>query len=193
MAVDLINPPPDDTRRPGARRRAAAAGFTLIEILVVVVILGIVSAIIVPQIGSSNDLRTSSAARALMADLIYAQNLAVTRQQTVYVKFDAAAETYKILTAVAPSETVVTHPVLLSPYLVSLGANGPTAQLRNVVIDTASFDGESILAFDEMGVPYAVTAAGASSSMTAGAITLKCGDHALTVTLEPFTGELKVN
>jgi prepilin-type N-terminal cleavage/methylation domain-containing protein len=178
---------------PARAARRAAAGFTLIEILVVVVILGIVSAVIVPQIGSSDDLRTSSAARALMADLIYAQNLAVTRQQTVYVKFDAAAEHYKVLTAVSPSETVITHPVLLSPYLVSLGTNATTAQLRNVVIDTVSFDGQTIVAFDEMGVPYAVTAAGASSAMTAGSIKLKCGTYTLTVTLEPFTGELKVN
>src|SRR3954454_14735391 len=114
-------------------------GFTLIEILVVVVILGIVSAIIVPQINSRDDLKASSAARALTADLIYAQNLAITRQQMIYVKFDAAAETYKVVDSVSP-ENVLTHPVLLSPFLVSLGANATTPQLRTVMIGTASFD-----------------------------------------------------
>src|SRR5215475_9916349 len=52
-------------------------GFTLVEILAVVVILGIASAIIIPQIGSRDDMKAAAAARVLIADLIYAQNLAI--------------------------------------------------------------------------------------------------------------------
>src|SRR4051812_38065552 len=63
------------------------SGFTLIEILVVVVILGIASAIVIPQIGSREDLNVATAARALMADLIYAQNLAIAKQKSYYVRF----------------------------------------------------------------------------------------------------------
>jgi type II secretion system protein H len=172
--------------------RRAAAGFTLIEILVVVVILGIISAIIVPQINSRDDLKASSAARALTADLIYAQNLAITRQQMIYVKFDAAAETYKVVDSVSP-ENVLTHPVLLSPFLVSLGANATTPQLRTVMIGTASFDGQPIIGFDEMGVPYSVTPAGAASAMTAGSVGLTCGSMTMTVTIEPYTGSITIN
>src|SRR3954463_7014559 len=175
-----------------AARRAAARGFTLIEILVVVIILGIISAIIVPQINSRDDLKASSAARALTADLIYAQNLAITRQQMIYVKFDAAAETYKVVDSVSP-ENMLTHPVLLSPFLVSLGNNSTTPQLRTVLIDTASFDGQPIIGFDEMGVPYSVTSAGVASAMTAGSVSFTCGTITMTVTVEPYTGSITVN
>ena len=45
------------------KTRQVCAGFTLVEILVVVIILGIASAVIVPQIGNSNDLKAAAAAR----------------------------------------------------------------------------------------------------------------------------------
>lgn len=54
-------------RAPGQRR-----AFTLIEILVVVVIIGIGAAVIVPNLGTRNDLMAQAATRVLMADLIYA-------------------------------------------------------------------------------------------------------------------------
>ena len=180
------------TPPPPQRVNRATAGFTLIEILVVVVILGIVSAVVLPQIGTRDDLKASSAARALMADLMYAQNLAITRQRMVYVKFDATAETYKVMTAFSP-ETLVTHPVELAPFLVKLGTASPAAQLRGVTIDTALFDGHPTIAFDEMGVPHACTDAGVATAMSSGSVRLKIGTSTLTVTVEPFTAELKVN
>src|SRR5947207_2842939 len=49
--------------------------FTLVEILAVVVIIGIASAIIIPQIGTRDDMRNTAAVRIIVADLIYAANL----------------------------------------------------------------------------------------------------------------------
>src|SRR5688572_24441187 len=84
-----------NAHRPHGIRRA----FTLVEILAVVVILGIASAIIIPQIGTRDDMRAAAAARIVVSDLIYAQNLAISSGTAAYVRFDKANKKYWVVTA----------------------------------------------------------------------------------------------
>ena len=178
-------------RLPHGRARTAA-GFTLIEILVVVVILGIAAAVIVPHIGSRSDLKVTSAARLMMADLIYAQNRSISQQKMHYVQFDTATASYKVLDQMTPSQNIITHPVEMSPFVVAIGPAGP-APLRDVKIDAVSFDGQKVLAFDEMGTPYAYNpGTNVLTALTAGTISLKCKEMLLNIIIEPFTGELRL-
>jgi prepilin-type N-terminal cleavage/methylation domain-containing protein len=180
----------------GHRSRAGAgptrAAFTLIEILVVVIILGIAAAVIVPHIGSRSDLKATSAARLMMADLIYAQNRSISQQKPHFVAFDAVTESYRVLDQFSPTANVITHPVEQSPFIVAFGNAGPAA-LRDVQIDAVSFDGQSVLSFDEMGTPYAYNpGTNVSTALTSGSITIKCKEMLVTVNVEPFTGELRL-
>jgi prepilin-type N-terminal cleavage/methylation domain-containing protein len=161
--------------------------FTLIEILMVVVILGIVSAMIVPQISTRDDLKVAAAARMVMADLIYAQNRSIAEQKMYCVKFDPTAETYGVVTEAAQS-TYITHPLTKGQYLTAFGSHG----LENITIESADFDGKTTIGFDELGSPYAVTAGGPVALANNGTIQLKCGDYTLTISIEPFTGEMSL-
>ncbi len=175
------------TNRPGADRRA---GFTLIEILGVIVILGIASAVIVPQISTRDDLKAAAMARVIMADLAYAQDRSIAMQKVHYVRFDVAAGTYDVLDSMSPV-TRITHPVDKGPYLVQVGA-GRNDSLKVVTINSADFDGQPVIAFDELGVPYSYNAATAARTpLNAGTITLKSGAFTLSVTVSPFSGELQ--
>ena len=177
----------------GATTRALAGGFTLIEILVVVVILGIAAAIVVPSIGSRSDLKATSAARMIMADLIYAQNRSISQQRWHWVRFDEAAETYEVLEQIDPSAVWIKHPVEASDFVVNIGPGGPKP-IRDVTFDDVDFDGKVILAFDELGTPHSYDpGTKALTAMAAGKITLACGDLKLTITVEPFSGELRLN
>lgn len=171
----------------------AAEAFTLIEILVVVVILGIAAAIVVPAIGSRDDLKTTSAARMLMADLIYAQNRSISQQKMHWVRFDKAAQTYEILEQMTPAVVYIKHPVEASNFIVQLGDTGQKP-IRSVTLDNITFDGKTILAFDELGTPYSYDA-GTSvlTSLTAGSVRLASGPLTMTITIEPFSGELRLN
>ena len=167
-------------------------GFTLIEILVVVIILGIAAAVIVPHIGSRSDLKATSAARLMMADLIYVQNRSISLQKMHYVQFDPATASYKVLDQMTPSQVIITHPVEQSPFVVAIGPSGPPP-LRDVKIDSVSFDGQMVLAFDEMGTPYAYNpTTNVLTAMTSGTIALKCKEMLLNIIIEPFTGELRL-
>ena len=187
-------PMPVPARRGSCRLAPSRAGFTLIEILVVVVILGIAAAVIVPQIGSRADLKATSAARMIMADLIYVQNRSISQQKYHYIQFDPATASYTVKTLEGSPAvmTVVTHPVEQAPFVVALGPAGP-GPLKDVKIDSVSFDGQKWLAFDEMGTPYAYNpGTSVLTPMNAGTISLKCKEMVLNIIIEPFTGELRL-
>lgn len=184
---------------PAARRWAA--GFTLVEILTVVLILGIASAIVAPQIGSRDDLKVRAAARVLIADLLYAQNMAVAQQKYHYVKFDPDAEEYTVMSTVDPSPEIVTikNPVTKDPFSTKMGPDG-NSRLSDVRIKSAVFNGEDAanftnkftVAFDELGQPHVYDAVNDKNPLFDGTVVLQCGPHEIAVTIERYTGEIKV-
>jgi type II secretion system protein H len=188
-------------REPRPCRRPAAGGFTLIEILMVVLILGIASAIVAPQLGSRSDIKVRAAARLLVADLMYAQNTAISQQKWMYVRFDAAGEKYSVMDGAGASSTdtakIVTHPVNKSAFTTALATD---ARLGDVKIKSAVFNGvdsgyatEFTIAFDELGVPHVYCYdLGNTNEMLNGAIELECGKDTIKVTVERYTGEIGV-
>src|SRR5438132_3939719 len=124
------------------RRRSSYGlrGFTLVEILAVIVILGIASAIIIPQMGTRDDMRAAAAARTLVADLIYAQNQAITSGKMVYVKFDVANNRYTLLsTANSGGDVALNNPLTQTTYSQQFGV--VSAGWQNVSITSAVFNG----------------------------------------------------
>ena len=168
-------------------------GFTFIEILVVVLILGIASAIILPQVSSREDLDTASAARTVMADLLYAQNRAIATQQYEYVVFNVSGQSYSIYsgTSAGPT-TLLTHPINGNSYLMTFGQTGPNNISSDVTLGSVSFNGQSTVAFDELGVPYAYNSGDAALTLP-GTIVLNCGTYSLTISVTQDTGEITVN
>jgi len=168
--------------------------FTLVEILVVVVILGIAAAVVVPQVGTQSDLRAAAAARLIMADLIYAQNRAIATQTKHYVFFDTTNQKYRI--RMGSTFVDIPQPITKESYYeVALGQKGTA--LSDISLGTVNIEGCTTIAFDELGVPYSYNAGtGLTTPLsTSGGSTIpvKCGTFTLTISVEPYTGEIKVN
>ena len=178
-------------RRPLSRSFSHRAAFTLIEILAVVVIMGIASAIVVPQISNRNDQRVAAAARALMADLLYAQNRSIALQVKHYVQFNTVTNSYQVVTdsGAGTPGSVITHPVNGTPYIVTLG-NGT---LANVGIGSANFDTFPTVSFDTVGIPYSWSAAAGNVPLSSGSVVLKAGTNKLTVSVGAYSGEITVH
>ena len=166
-------------------RRGTRGGFTLIEILAVVVILGLCSAVILPQLSTHDDSKVASSARTLMSDLIYAQNRAVTMQQTHYVVFDTVNNKYDVMTSISPP-VIITQPVSQTPYEMVFGKY----PLDNVTLGTVNFDGNTTIAFNDLGVPMSVSSAGVAQTMNSGSVVIKAPKASITVTVQPYSGEV---
>ena len=166
-------------------RRSA---FTLIEILMVVVILGMASAIVIPQINSRNDLKSASAARLVMADIMYAQNQAIVTQTRQYIKFDTAGKQYKLCSGFSP-EVVITNPVTQGSYVQKFGS-ASTTYTKEMNLVSANFDGNAALAFDALGAPLAVASDGTAAALVSGSVVVGAGQNSMTITVAPYTGEL---
>jgi prepilin-type N-terminal cleavage/methylation domain-containing protein len=168
--------------------------FTLVEILVVVVILGIAAAVVVPQLGTQSDLRAAAAARLIMADLIYAQNRAIATQTKHYVFFDTTNQKYRI--RMGSTFVDIPQPITKESYYeVALGQKGTA--LSDISLGTVNIEGCATIAFDELGVPYSynssTSATTALSTSGGSTIQVKCGTFTLTISVEPYTGEINVN
>ena len=180
----------------------ARSGFTLVEILAVIVILGIASAIVIPQIGTRDDMRVKAATRTLIADLIYAQNLAISTGQTVYVRFDVADNKYSLLTAPANTKPdkgdLVSHPISQAGYITRFGSGARGWEQVTIAsavmngIDT-NFRPEFTVGFDEIGSPHVwCYDVDQRNDLNDGTIVLKAGQFTSEVTISPATGEILV-
>jgi prepilin-type N-terminal cleavage/methylation domain-containing protein len=180
--------------KPGPRGRSALCrAFTLIEILSVVIILGIISAIVIPQVGQRGDLQAAAAARVLIGDLTYAQNRAIANGGWTYVTFSTTAQNYTLYngTSSAPSATPLTHPVYDDNYTMTFGGQGSNALTGATLASVNIGNGSSTLAFDSTGIPYAYVGGNPPIELTAAATAVISSDnYSVTVTVEPATGDL---
>ena len=164
--------------------------FTLVEILCVIVILGIASALIIPQIGTRDDLKAAAAARLVISDLMYAQNLAISKQRKHYVQFTGQQYTLLSRNADADPLVAITHPVNKDNYVVAFSTNRPG--MEGVTINSINFGGPTIIGFDDLGSPFSYDGTTVAALTAAAEIEVKSGDFTLTVKVEPFTGDTSV-
>ena len=177
-------------------QRQSRPAFTLVEILVVIIIIGIASAVVVPSLGTHNDQNVASAARTVVADLIFAQNRAILNEGFRYVNFSTTNQNYSILTS-APNITPAVYeqnPVTCQNYTTPFGSSAPPGAMQNVLLQTASADGKTCIAFDELGQPYSCDPSTGIAVMLVNAATfpVKCGTFTLTVYVQPYTGAMSV-
>lgn len=166
-----------------AMRTRAARGYTLVELLIVVTVLGIASAMVIPQMGSTDVLRIQAAVRTIVADINFAQSDALARQEGRALIFDIPGNTYSVLEVPG----TVLNPATDTLYEVNFNNR---VKFHTARIESATFDGDEVLLFDEMGGP--ITTPGGSTPSAGGQIVVSGSGSTFQITVEAYTGRVTV-
>lgn len=158
-------------------------GYTLIEILIVVTLLGIAAAMISPVVGSTDVLRVQSTVRAIIADIAFAQSDALATQTGRAIVFDLDANKYSIVEVKGPTLNLATDTL----QVVELGQKNKFGDSKLL---TATFDGDAVLVFDEIGGP--VTEPDTTTPSAGGTITITGSGQTFEITVEAYTGRVTV-
>jgi MSHA pilin protein MshC len=155
-------------------------GFTLIEVIMVIVLIGILAVTAAPKLGSFLSSNYGAFSDKLRADMRYAQNLAMSLNQRVRVRFTAASYDITIGGVIVHA----TDPSNGKPYPVLLGSGDYAG------ISLADTFGGDCVEFDSLGSPYEGTAATCaaasplSTSLPASRTVTVTNGQTITVTLQ---------
>jgi prepilin-type N-terminal cleavage/methylation domain-containing protein len=167
------------------KRASAPTGFTLIEIMCVMVIIAIAAAIVFAGLGNQSDLQAESSARAIMADLLYAQNRAIATQQNVYVSFTGqgtSSGSYSLCSSLSPV-TYLTNPISQTTYTNNWTGTSWSASLPS------GWGTYTAMYFNSLGQPVYSDSSPIVSPLT---IAITSGTATETITIQALTGEMSV-
>ena len=147
-------------------------GFTLVELIAVLVLTGILAAVAIPAVSTTEQTKHAAAARLIASDLRFARQRAVATGTRTWVSFQIAADQWTIASEDpdAPGRSgaqVIIDPATERPMIQRLDALFRGEQLVGI-----DFDGEAEVGFDWLGRPLSQSEVALVSS---GSLTLASG------------------
>ena len=163
--------------------RTAISGFTLLELLIVLVILGMVAALVIPNISSNQGIVLKAQAREVIAILKHARRSAIVEGKQKEV---VLSEGSKEVVNQSSSKKGSGHWV----------SRGVTLQLREIISNPSEISEQAVNDQDEVNEPngknqttYKITfyPEGGSSG---GELTLNYLDYKAKININPLTGKI---
>jgi type II secretory pathway pseudopilin PulG len=192
-----------------SREVRAAAGLTLVELLITITVLAISVALVIPQMSQTGVLRVQSAVRTITSDIALAQTEAMAYQTRRAVYFgvvvapggDLAFEEGNGYAVFEPTTEDLTLANMAS-YALFLPEKRGEAYARGfdnssayggAMIEEASFDGQPVLLFDELGGPISSVETGATGN--GGQVIVRSDAYGVgySITVEAMTGRVTVD
>lgn len=163
--------------------------FSLVELIVVIIIIGIMSGVAIGTLGRTRQNRQRSAARALVADLLFARERALAAGHATWAYIYTNTEAVSLHETVSGSVVPMTDPATNKQYSTVLGAssdNGQFAEVGIAAVNGATSGAAIILGFDWQG---RLTDSGGIAASTDWTITIsQSGQSTITLTIYAESG-----
>lgn len=155
-------------------------GFTLIEVVMVIVIVGILTAIAIPRFQAFYAVKLDGAAKKVISDIRYVQQIAIANHTSTRIVFDPVTERYRAEEE-SPRGSNFWR-AISSPFMSgSMTADfTKDPQYAGINITSPSFGAGSTLMFDWRGQP-----------VSGGSVTLSYNDNTRRVEVVGTTGQVK--
>lgn len=172
-------------------------GFTLLEVILVILIIAIASAIILPQLSSSNPYKLEAAAQEVVAAIRFARSESIRKKEPVGIWYYPLTQSLSVFRVVYVLGLPVPyydirHPVDKKLYSLNFSANGNQSPAKISSV-TLKFGGNATnrfyISFDANGSPFYWE--GANYQMLDNAsIVLEYGGQTRTINISPMTGRV---
>jgi MSHA pilin protein MshC len=129
--------------------RSKKLALSLVELVMVMVIIGILAVVAIPRVEVFYNIKFHAAAKKLVSDIRYAQNIAISKHVNITVAFTPASDSYSVIyTANSTSlRDPFTHSSMVTDYRTD-------AQYAGIdILANVSFGGTPSLRFDWQGIP----------------------------------------
>jgi MSHA pilin protein MshC len=153
-------------------------GFTILELTIVMIVAGVLAAVAVPRLFSSNDFAVRGARDFVGSALRYAQKSAVAMRRNVCVGIAGSTVSATFATAAGADQACAPSNALAQP-----ANNLPFSDPANALPGGATVAGATSVIFDASGRPLS-----APSVALAGALSINVVGASQPVTVEPETG-----
>jgi len=165
----------------GMKRR----GFTIIEFVVILVILGVLAIFSFLSISPYRAVKLEAAAKKVVADLLFAKNLALSTSKWYGVSFEAdPVNTYRVYLKEDSTVIPVEDPSQLGKdFVVDL-----YDYYSGVRIASVSIGGGNRVEFHPLGTPY--NDKGGSAIVSTGEVTLSYRGYTRAIYIMPNTGRI---
>lgn len=158
------------------------SSMTIVEIIMVTVILGLLIVLVTPRFQAYHVLKLQTAAKKIINDIQYVQNLAISRHDDYLISFNPAANSYTA-TVLSTGEKVK-DPLTHLDLTVVLDNE---SSYRGVDIISVDFNSTNSLRFDWQGIPYDQDGVELSDE---GIIILSYYNEQIKISVTPYTGRV---
>jgi prepilin-type N-terminal cleavage/methylation domain-containing protein len=187
------------------RARGVRGAFTLIELLLTITVLGIAGALVIPSMTQTGVLRVQAAVRTLVADITFVQADAIAFQSRRAIWFGKVPRKnpqsgvwefvdgngYTVAEVNGPNLDLTTDAMVNPDDQVSpFGRDFAAGAFGQAVIESPSFNSDTLLIFDELGGP--VENLTGPEAGEGGSVRIVSPDSEFTITVAPITGRVSV-